>query len=312
MIAVKRPAVAPPSLGSAAAAAQSVAAAAYYGTWVPGMNAYSPFGHYKGQDVIAALHLMCHGKCAYCEQKIEKGSREVEHYRPKGGVEDPTHPGYWWLATSWTNLLPTCGPCNKGLRQHVVTLDMTVADVAKLQATPPARLMGKKNSFPVGAARLTASSEDHEAEQPLLIDPCRSDPDRYLRWSHASDFSILVPRELDGQPSIQGEETIRCLALNRSGLVEARTTQLNILRTQRTRILADLEDTLTKPEAEQEGYIALILRSLNDMRLHCGPEVPFAAMATAYYIALRLEIKGWLADHAPAILLSMDTEATAA
>ena len=101
---------------------------------------------------------------------------------------DPNHTGYWWLAHSWTNLLPTCGPCNKGLRQHVVTVDMTVEDVERLQAKPAAKLAGKAHNFPVGAARLTAKSEDHAAEQPRLNDE--------VSMSGAGRLSILIMRPL--------------------------------------------------------------------------------------------------------------------
>src|SRR4051812_22350680 len=68
------------------------------------------------------------GKCAYCEVIIEASHpTEVEHYRPKGAVKDEEeevvtiqtpngaedHPGYWWLAYEWNNLLPSCIDCNR-------------------------------------------------------------------------------------------------------------------------------------------------------------------------------------------------------
>lgn len=303
MIRVTRPAAAPTSLAGGAAANQLAEAELYYNAWVSGMPAYGEFTAYSGNDVIDALRKMFHGKCAYCERSIEKGTREVEHYRPKGGVGDPAHPGYWWLAFNWTNLLPTCGPCNKGLKQHLVTIDMTIDDVEKLQAKPASQLMGKANHFPVGAARLTAKSDDHAAEEPRLLDPTRCDPGDYLRWSHASDFSIVVPRADAGGPSVEGEETIRCLALNRAGLVEARTKQLNILRAQRVRIMERLEQSRTLPEAAREIVMQTILESVNDMHLHCSPKTEFAAMATAFVAAFREELSDWLNAHAPELAL---------
>lgn len=304
MIRAKRPDEVPSSLGGDAAESEKKAAALHYAGWKPGMAAYGKFKAYAGSDVIDALRKMFHGKCAYCERTIEKGSREVEHYRPKGGVGDPLHPGYWWLAHSWSNLLPTCGPCNKGLRQHLVTADMTVDDVEALQARPAAKLAGKANQFPVGAARLTAGSEDHATEQPHLIDPTRSDPNDHLRWSHASDFSILAPRSNSGPPSIEGTETIRCLALNRVGLVEARTKQLNILRGQRVRILESLEAARAIPDTAQAQAMQLVLQSVKDMQLHCSANKEFAAMATAFVAAFREELGAWLQANAPAAILA--------
>ena len=93
--------------------------------------------------------------------------------------------------------------------------------------------------------------DDHAVEQPRRLDPTRGVPNDYLHWSHASDFSILTPRLDAGQSSIEGDATIHCLALNRVGLVEARTKQLNILRAQRVRIIDSLEATRGLPEAAQ-------------------------------------------------------------
>jgi hypothetical protein len=303
MIQVARPAAAPASLSGAAAQAEHDAAEIYYQAWRPGMPAFGRFKAYSGHDVVDALRKLFHGKCAYCERAIEKGTREVEHYRPKGGVGDPDHPGYWWLAHSWGNLLPTCGPCNKGLRQHVVTVDMTVEDVEMLQANPAVKLMGKANNFPVGAARLTAKSEDHFVEEPRLLDPTRCEPDDYLRWSHASHFSIVTPRTDVGQVSPEGDATIHCLALNRVGLVEARTKQLNILRAQRVRIRERLEKTRELPEEHQGWALQLILQSVEDMRQHCSPQKEFAAMAVAFVADFRNELKDWLNANAPGIVL---------
>ncbi|MEF9674035.1 hypothetical protein QNM99_25505 [Pseudomonas sp. PCH446] len=43
---------------------------------------------------------------------------DVEHYRPKGAVsEDASHPGYWWVAMDWDNLLPSCIDCNRKRKQ---------------------------------------------------------------------------------------------------------------------------------------------------------------------------------------------------
>src|SRR4051812_1734670 len=53
------------------------------------------------------------GKCAYCESplgmEVAGGS---DHFRPIRSVaEHPDHPGYYWLAYDWDNLLPACGMC---------------------------------------------------------------------------------------------------------------------------------------------------------------------------------------------------------
>lgn len=67
-----------------------------------------------------------HDKCAYCEIKNSRASAHAEHYRPKGLVtlddkgkqvtvkcqDGNEHPGYYWLAYDWQNIIPACEKCN--------------------------------------------------------------------------------------------------------------------------------------------------------------------------------------------------------
>ena len=132
----------PPSLKdpSDAVKAERDAAQAFYKTFnplAPNAKGY-PFKEYKGYDVTYRLRLLFHNKCAYCESDLGD-NLDVEHFRPKGGVtEEPGHSGYWWLAHDWTNLLPSCTPCNQTRRQHIVTEAMTIEEF-----TPPHGSEGK-------------------------------------------------------------------------------------------------------------------------------------------------------------------------
>jgi len=90
------------------------------------------------------------GHCAYCESPITRCDPDAEHYRPKGMVThqidqqtrvveavDETgsvekHPGYFWLAYDWRNLLPSCHYCNRPNSSH----------------------KGKRNLFPVSKKHL--------------------------------------------------------------------------------------------------------------------------------------------------------------
>lgn len=65
-------------------------------------------------------------KCAYCETPKSRSIFHAEHFRPKGRVSakgarvtikddsgnEIPHPGYFWLALHWQNLLPSCALCN--------------------------------------------------------------------------------------------------------------------------------------------------------------------------------------------------------
>jgi hypothetical protein len=296
MIFVERDEPAPGSLSAPAAVAEANRADQYYNGWKPGDPAFETFTQYRGSDVHEALRRMFKWKCAYCESQLEKGSFEVEHYRPKGGIAGCNeHPGYWWLALKWENLLPTCAPCNKGLLQHVVTADMTVEQVEALQAKARRSLMGKATQFPVGAARLEAKSEDHFAEDPHLIDPTRTDPEPLLNWRHDSAYSVVEAANSEGGQSVLGDATINCVALNRIDLVVKRTEILERLRVQRIKILEDLESDALGAGDPAVGALHLVfaLRRIEDMKLSCAEGQPFAGMARAFVKKFTDELNQW-------------------
>lgn len=301
MIFVQRPEAEPPSLSSSATNQQRNEACDYYRTWTPGDAGFGKFDRYREHDIQVALKALFHGKCAYCEKKLEKGFFEVEHYRPKSSAPNDPHPGYWWLALRWDNLLPTCPGCNKRYRQHIVTASMSKEDVEALQASPPQTSHGKAVQFPVGAPRLVASSFDHDAEDPFIIDPTRTDPRPELRWRTDATYGVLEPAPTPGGLSVRGAETIRCLALNRIELVQARTATLMFLRATRERIMQDLE-------AEAAGcsdptilaiHMKYALKGVEGMKVHAAPDQPFSAMAQAFVEDFAAELREWLASHPP-------------
>lgn len=285
----------PASLLAQNALDQAVSAQTYYQTWKVGDAAFKEFTLYKGNDVQHALRRMFGLKCAYCERQLEKGSLEVEHYRPKGGVDGCDHPGYWWLALTWDNLLPACAACNKGLLQHIVTADMTVEDVEALQAKKRSDLHGKQTQFPVSQPRLVAQSDDHFGEGPLLMDPTRTDPEPELRWRFDSVFSVVEASQTAAGPSLQGQETIRCVALNRIDLVENRTQILERLRTQRIQIMATLEKDAVAgaPQIVIDMAIGSAVARIADMTSAGASNQPFAGMVRAFVRDFAAEFRAW-------------------
>lgn len=298
MIAVKRSAAVPASLVAQRSLDQTQEARDYYKGWSAGKPAFVEFTRYKDYDVQQALRKDFSWKCAYCEKQLEKGSFEVEHYRPKGGVAGCDHPGYWWLALTWTNLLPTCAACNKGLHQHIVTVTTTFAEVEAMQSTKPSQLHGKATQFPVGTARLVAEVDDHDLEQPLLLDPTRTDPEPHLRWRHDGFLSVVETADGPEGPSVLGAATIHCVALNRLDLAENRTQILDRLRTQRIQIMEALEkDAVPGADAADIARAVEFARvRIEDMKASGLPTQPFAGMVRAYVRALAAELDQWVAD----------------
>jgi uncharacterized protein (TIGR02646 family) len=140
------------------------------------------------------LFELFHGKCAYCESRVLHVSPgDVEHYRPKKGVtEDPTHPGYYWLAYDIENLLPCCEKCN--------------------------RARGKKNHFPVKGFR-AHFPDDIDKEEPLLLHPYKHNPNEHLKFIPGRDGLYLGIA--NGITDI-GKTSVEIYNLNRAELVEER------------------------------------------------------------------------------------------
>lgn len=220
------------------------------------------FARYRETSVKTALEKLFHGKCAYCEG-FYAGLHpvDVEHYRPKGEVDGvPGHPGYWWLAMEWSNLLPSCIDCNR--RRNQKTPDPGEDRLVALRGSGDfdhsrSILTGKQSAFPLleGSVHAARPEDDIEAERRLLLDPTRDDPDQHLVFhvDRAHLVSLVHPRPLDPaqaaalppavaghaavadaaartRVSIMGAVSIQVYGLNRLGLVQART-----------RVLRDLE-----------------------------------------------------------------------
>ncbi|MGH8235989.1 MAG: AAA family ATPase [Steroidobacteraceae bacterium] len=159
------------------------------------------FKVYRHSSVTEALNDLFLGKCAYCEVRYAaRMPVEVEHFRPKSGVtESPKHPGYWWLAATWTNLLVSCIDCGRS----------RVMEDAKV---------GKANRFPLENESHRAFKPGEETrEAPLLLDPCTDNPAEHLVFDEAGVVTSSTAR---------GQMTIAVLGLNRKALVEERRRAL--------------------------------------------------------------------------------------
>ena len=99
----------------------------------------------KVRPLLAGFY---HGKCGFCESRIEPS---ISHYRPKRS--------YPWLWCEWTNLVPICSAC--GSR--------------------------KRDLFPVSERKPFTSDDSDaralQAEEPLLLHPEYDDPEQHLRFN---------------------------------------------------------------------------------------------------------------------------------
>jgi uncharacterized protein (TIGR02646 family) len=155
------------------------------------------------KEFMPRLHELFNQKCAYCETIIATNQPgDVEHFRPKGRVigndfrplrcdcpehGEIDHPGYYWLAYDWDNLLPACIDCNR-YRRH-----------GKLEEGA-----GKADRFPVADFRACAPG-DECVEDPMLINPAAIDPAEHLMFLPDGRIKARSPK---------GTVTLELLGLN--------------------------------------------------------------------------------------------------
>jgi hypothetical protein len=207
---------------------------------------------YKAQKERVYLKLdgAFRGKCAYCETRIFTNQHgDVEHFRPKGRVTDKSglpvvitigsrqvgHPGYYWLAYDWQNLLPSCQLCNQPSAQR-----------------SGGRPIGKRDYFPLRSSHRATRPGDERFEQPLLINPVLEDPDQHLLLDETGVLAAKTPA---------GQECIDVFGLNERSLPNERATTFK--NTQRT--IRELLDELSKdPNGGRTKALLSQLSALND------------------------------------------------
>ncbi len=179
-----------------------------------------------------------HGKCAFCESKIEHVmTGDVEHFRPKAGVRQAPgdaleRPGYYWLAYRWTNLLVACQQCNQREKGNLFPL------------TEPAR-------------RARSPEGDLTAEGPLFVDPSAEDPSKFIGWRGEVAFPVG-----GGE---RGRTTTEALGLNRLPLLARRRDRLECLRALLPYAIRGDQDVVEfmqralRPEAEFSAMVNSVL-----------------------------------------------------
>ncbi len=198
------------------------------------------YGH---ESVKQALIAAQHGKCCYCEQLVDEDG-DVEHFRPKGGVQQAKRtrietPGYFWLAYEWTNLLLSCSGCNQ---------------------------RAKGNLFPLQNPKSRAVSPRHpiSRERPLFINPATTDPTKHI--------TFLDWKAVPVNDSPVGKKTADIL-LNRR--------LLKVRRERWLRILSDHYDTLIVRAAMHGKRNVLASAKKELLKKYANPKMEFSALTRA-------------------------------
>ena len=256
----------------------------FYASW-DGTAKYTKFSAYKNPDVRAALEAAFGGKCAYCEtSNAATQPVAIEHYRPKGGVMIDgklTPPGYYWLASEWTNLLPSCTDCNSPRGQDL--------------PGDTFRTAGKANAFPLAARSRRAKKPGGEThEKPLVLHPYLDDPTEHLEfvWGTATidDGWVKAKVVASGVPSPQGESTIEVCALQRRGLVAARRDRLLDLVAHLEGLVEAHDNIAAHPDDPR--LVAQFERRLREVSRFVADHAPYATMCRQVVAAYHRKLFG--------------------
>lgn len=198
-------------------------------------------GCYGSSIVKELLKQRQYEKCCYSEAKFNGDYGDVEHFRPKGRLDDyntkeKCFPGYYWLAYEWTNLFL----CKERIN-----------------------ISYKKNFFPLlNEAQRNRNHHNTNIELPYLIDPSAEDPRDHIRFHEDEPMHL----------SERGRVTIELLGLRHSDFAEGRLRVLKTLRTMKDTVDLLHNDgyQLTDPRIEP---------LINHLRSAVLPNAEFSSMA---------------------------------
>lgn len=204
---------------------------------------------YGTEVVKRSLKADQHNKCAFCEAIFDANvAGDVEHYRPKGAIKTDTTkllPGYYWLGYEWSNLSYACPDCNQ---------------------------YRKRDRFPLADESRRARDHHHDVaqEEPLLLDPYGTKDPRH---------HIVFRGEVPVHATVEGETTIKLLALGRTALARDRLRHLQHL----TALAESIELLKDDPRPQAADYVA---RSRAQIAAAVGPAAKFSAAASDHLAAL--------------------------
>jgi hypothetical protein len=190
------------------------------------------WGYLKGFFLKTAFN----DKCGYCESYVEVVmTGAADHYRPKKRVSvrgsppvmcgKNEHPGYYWLAYEWRNLIPACNKCNTS---------------------------GKGTQFPVknvhGCSPTSTIDDLDRDEDPLLLNPHREGGNDVLLFDERGKVTAR-----DGSKNEKGLKSIDVYNLDREPLQTARQEAQELAWTRWSKAYADRDRAKMKEVLDKYG-----------------------------------------------------------
>jgi hypothetical protein len=202
------------------------------------------------------------------------------------------HPGYWWLAMAWTNLLPSCIDCNRSRKQIAVQQGMTMEDLRRAAKERAQQASGKEDSFPTADSKWVRSEGSVARERPLLLNPTVDEPGKHLRWVVDEALAIVLPVRRNGVEDPRGVASIAVYGLNRLGLVQCRTQLLQEMRERSEHALEQIDRA--RRTTDRRLAVKLIQDAKNiaqKLGERCQPRKPYSALARAFIAWFEKELE---------------------
>ena len=207
------------------------------------------------QTLSEKLAPLSFNKCWYCECTEDRSDYAVDHFRPKNEVtEDPSHPGYWWLAFEWRNYRYACTYCNSFRKKQTSTEG------------------GKQCHFPLleNTPRVNCDSDDCEkSESPMLLDPLIRADTKLLTFQ---SNGIPKPSKNEGSVEyVRAERSIDIYHLDENKINKSRqriaqkiTKLVNIISLHEDEPLKDELLFMVRAEAPYSQAARIYLRQYRD------------------------------------------------
>jgi hypothetical protein len=207
-----------------------------------------------------------YNKCAYCETKIEGFIGDAEHFRPKGEVTfklddgdsqivkildennvEIIHPGYFWLAYHWQNILPSCHLCNRyGGKKTQFPVEKSHVAMKRLRVEEIDKLFYKITRSAKAQDIFYLEPKDLDAlEGRLLLHPYYDEPDKHLCFKMDGTVDVRTGSE-------HGNRSIGVYDLNETGKVAARRREQN---DGVARYLHSMADALNRGDVKQAARL---------------------------------------------------------
>jgi hypothetical protein len=239
------------------------------------------FKVYQDPSVREGLEKLFRMKCAYCETKIGAGDEsEIEHWRPKGAVKEidgrRSFPAYYWLASTWENLLLSCLKCNRPRKYRIPGGE---------EDDPVWERSGKGMIFPLTEGDVRATKQGGEdSEHPLLLNPCKDKPGTYLDFVVLDEVdptrkALLRPKTAAGTRFERAASSIDIYSLNRPPLLERRQLALTTLQRDLADFKVAFETFKALPPGEPRDNQAQLMKSRAEaIKERLKPEAEYRLM----------------------------------